>query len=337
MWIMSHSSLPSRGELTASVHTRSATWAALLATLAVVALQAMLVSRPAAADQIGDLRGEAASISQKLLQDQLEVDAYQQQYSVISAKVASDALAITALDQQMLHDQQQMAKTTQSLRRQAVDAYMTEGAEVSSTVDALFAGNVETDQVAEEYTSLATGDIQSALDQLQAEQRLVQADRATLAAQETRDQGDEDRQAVALDQAEATARQLAALQGQVTGQLQAAIAAQAAAQAAKAKAAIAAAAVPRSSSTDPALNPFLQCVVQAESGGDYQAVSPDGTYMGAFQFTQATWNIAAQAAERPDLVGVHPNLASKADQDTVAVALYALDGQQPWLGDRCSS
>ena len=35
--------------------------------------------------------------------------------------------------------------------------------------------------------------------------------------------------------------------------------------------------------TDPTLNPFLQCVVQAESGGDYQAVSPNGLYMGVFQ------------------------------------------------------
>jgi hypothetical protein len=85
------------------------------------------------------------------------------------------------------------------------------------------------------------------------------------------------------------------------------------------------------------LNAFLQCVVQAESGGDYGAVSPGGTYMGAFQFSQSTWNMAALAAGRPDLVGVHPNLASKADQDTVAVALYALDGERPWLGDRCSS
>jgi hypothetical protein len=77
-------------------------------------------------------------------------------------------------------------------------------------------------------------------------------------------------------------------------------------------------------------------VVQAESGGDYQAVSPNGLYMGAFQFSQPTWNYAARAAGLPGLVGVHPNLASKASQDTVAVALYALDGEQPWLGDRCS-
>jgi hypothetical protein len=56
--------------------------------------------------------------------------------------------------------------------------------------------------------------------------------------------------------------------------------------------------------------------------------------MGAFQFSQSTWNKAAQLAGLPGLIGVPPNLASKADQDTLAVALYALDGQQPWY-DPC--
>jgi hypothetical protein len=92
---------------------------------------------------------------------------------------------------------------------------------------------------------------------------------------------------------------------------------------------------PSGNSTDPALNAFLQCVVQHESGGNYGAVSPSGTYMGAFQFSQSTWDEAAQAAGRPDLIGVPPNQASKADQDTMAVTLYSLDGQRPWV-DGCS-
>ncbi len=87
---------------------------------------------------------------------------------------------------------------------------------------------------------------------------------------------------------------------------------------------------------DPALNSFLSCVVQAESGGNYAVVSPGGLYMGAFQFSQPTWDTAAQAAGLGLLVGVPPNQASRAEQDSVAVALFALDGQQPWLGDRCS-
>lgn len=88
--------------------------------------------------------------------------------------------------------------------------------------------------------------------------------------------------------------------------------------------------------SDPALNPFLSCVVQAESGGNYGVVSPNGLYMGAFQFSQPTWNSAVQAAGLGRLVGVPPNRASRAEQDTAAVTLFSLDGQQPWLGDRCS-
>jgi hypothetical protein len=139
---------------------------------------------------------------------------------------------------------------------------------------------------------------------------------------------------------------MAAVQAEVTGQLAVAVTQEQAAEAAAAAAAVAAAQRATTARTvdyvpgdevDPALNPFLQCVVQAESGGNYAAVSPNGEYMGAFQFSQPTWNSAAQAAGRPDLVGVPPNTASKADQDTVAVALYAMDGERPWLGDRCGS
>ena len=90
---------------------------------------------------------------------------------------------------------------------------------------------------------------------------------------------------------------------------------------------------PYPSLPDPALNAFLTCVVQAESGGDYGIVSPTGLYMGAFQFSQPTWNSAASAAGLGLLVGVPPNAATRAEQDTVAVALYALDGGQPWTGD----
>jgi peptidoglycan hydrolase CwlO-like protein len=88
--------------------------------------------------------------------------------------------------------------------------------------------------------------------------------------------------------------------------------------------------------SDPTLPPFLQCVIQAESGGNYGAVSPGGTYMGAFQFSQATWNEAAILAGLPQLVGVPPNEASPADQDALAIALYTADGEQPWY-DPCTS
>jgi hypothetical protein len=87
-------------------------------------------------------------------------------------------------------------------------------------------------------------------------------------------------------------------------------------------------------SGNPSLPPFLQCVLQVESGGNYGAVSPGGTYMGGFQFSQATWNEAAQLAGMPQLINVPPNVASPAEQDDLAIALYEADGEQPW-NDSC--
>jgi peptidoglycan hydrolase CwlO-like protein len=88
------------------------------------------------------------------------------------------------------------------------------------------------------------------------------------------------------------------------------------------------------SSGNPSLPPFLQCVLQAESSGNYGAVSPGGTYMGGFQFSQATWNQAAVLAGMPQLINVPPNTATPAEQDDLAIALYNADGQQPW-NDSC--
>jgi hypothetical protein len=79
-------------------------------------------------------------------------------------------------------------------------------------------------------------------------------------------------------------------------------------------------------------DPFLTCVRQRESGGNYGAVNPSGPYLGAYQFLQSTWNVTASHAGRSDLVGVPPNLASPYDQDEMAWALYQWQGPGPWGG-----
>jgi peptidoglycan hydrolase CwlO-like protein len=324
------------------------------------------------ADQISDLRAQATAISQQLVQQQLQVGAYQQQYSVASAKVAAYGGAIAQIDQQIAQDQRQIAVRTRDVRQQAIQSYMNYGTGSSGSVASLFSGNEEKVQEASEYSGIAVGNITTVVDMLRTAQGSLRSDQAALQQQQAQDASDQNNEAAALDHATGTQRQMEQLQAQVTGQLAAAVAAQAAAQAAAAAAAVRAAqaaaarndaspapagsgsssgppavvttgapasgiAVPVTNIADPALNPFLQCVVQAESGGNYGAVSPNGLYRGAFQFSQSTWNMAAQAAGLSALVGVPPNLASKAAQDTVAVALYALDGERPWLGDRCSS
>ena len=350
----------------------------LTALVASTSFTVVLVPGPADADQITALKAQATALSQKLVEEQLQVGAYEQQYSVDTARAAADARAITALNRQIATDQEQIVHKTGAVRHQAINAYMDYGSGPSSAANSLFSGNQESVQAASEYSGIAVGNITTAIDQLRTAQRTFQANEAALQRQQAKDQSDQAREASSLGQANATQRQLEASQAQVTGQLAVAVARQTAAQDAAAAAAVAAArrsagtstssstsasapapsqatapapstsaapsSPPATSSgggtpglTDPALNPFLQCVVQAESGGNYGAVSPNGLYMGAFQFSQSTWDFAAQAAGLSSLIGVHPNLASKAEQDTVAVTLYALDGERPWLGDRCSS
>ena len=68
---------------------------------------------------------------------------------------------------------------------------------------------------------------------------------------------------------------------------------------------------------------------RCESGGDYGAVSANGSYRGAYQFSRSTWNSVA-ARSRPHLVGVDPGAASPADQDAMALALYNSSGSSPW-------
>ena len=331
----------------------------------------------AGADQVTSLSAQAKRIAQELVQEQLEVGAYQQQYSVASARVADDERAIAATQTQVHVDRLAIDKKLDVVRRLAIETYVVNGSVSSASGAGVFAENVNTAQMANEYADIAEGNLAKDVDELHTAQRNEQGQQQLLVRQKDQDQTVQIQEASYLTQANATASQLQSLQSQVTGQLATAVAQQDAAQARAAAAAVAAAQrttiqrtgttgsvaststssapdpptpTPTSSTApsapdppagvdlaDPTLPPFLACVAQAESGGDYQAVSPNGLYMGAFQFSQATWNYAAEAAGLDYLVGVPPDEASKAEQDTVAVTLYNLDGQRPWLGDRCTS
>ena len=81
-------------------------------------------------------------------------------------------------------------------------------------------------------------------------------------------------------------------------------------------------------------DPFLVCTRGIESKGNYQAYNASGPYLGAYQFTQSTWNSTANHAGRGDLVGVDPRDASEYDQDDMAWTLYEWKGKSPW-GGRC--
>lgn len=68
---------------------------------------------------------------------------------------------------------------------------------------------------------------------------------------------------------------------------------------------------------------------RCESGGNYHAVNPTGSYRGTYQFGQGTWN-GVVATIAPRYVGVRPDHAPSIVQDHAAQALYDARGRQPW-------
>jgi hypothetical protein len=314
---------------------------------------------PVAADQVSDLQAKATQVAKDLVLQQLQVDTFQQQYGADVTKVQQDEAAIGSTENQILADTNRVSRDRKRLQSEAVWAYIHLGGDGSGT-PTIFENQTVAPARAE-YEDVASGDIALTIDSVHLDENRLRAERATLAQQKAQDQATTNQEATVTSAARHTAASLEAQQSEITGQLAVAVAQQQAAQAAAAAAAVraaqvkaaAAATTSRASSTtsnvppatagtagtstaDPQLPPFLQCVLQAESGGDYQAVSPDGQYMGGFQFSQPTWNEAAQLAGMPQLIDVPPNEATPAQQDDLAIALYNADGQQPW-NDQCAT
>jgi Transglycosylase-like domain len=331
------------------------------AALTTVAAATVVASGPAAGDQVSNLKSQATQIARDLVLEQLQIGVYQQQYAASGAKVTQDEAKISATQGQIAADSRRVSRDRKRLKEEAVSAYInldpaTGGGQI------LFVGSQNDALARAQYEEVANGDTSLTIDALRADESGLQAQRATLQQQEAQDQATTNQQAAQANAARQTQTDLSSKQAEVTGQLAVVVAQQQAAQAASAAKAVraaqaaasaAAAAAARSTTTtqstgssaaqgatdtapigDPSLPPFLQCVLRVESGGNYQAVSPGGTYMGGFQFSQPTWNEAAQLAGMPQLVNVPPNVASPAEQDDLAIALYNADGQQPW-DDSC--
>ena len=66
-----------------------------------------------------------------------------------------------------------------------------------------------------------------------------------------------------------------------------------------------------------------------ESTDNYQAVSRSGTYRGAYQFDQPTWDGVAER-HFPWLVGLDPVDVEPWWQDAMTRALWSERGRQPW-------
>jgi hypothetical protein len=290
-----------------------------------------VAAHPAGAAPATSLQAEATQLSQELIQEQLQVDNFQHQYELDAIRVQQDTAAMEAVQQTVVRNQHKVRADHALLCEEAVASYVNAGSLSLNQTLQLFSGGRDAATNRTEYESVAIGNTTETLAVLHTDQVQLQASEATLQVRSTQDRSAEAAAANATANAQQIADQLAAKQALVTGQLAVAITQERGQQAATA---VASRSAVGGAVSDPSLPPFLQCVLQAESGGNYQAVSPNGLYLGAFQFSQGTWNVAAQLAGLPQLIGVAPNDASKADQDTLAIALYQADGEQPWT-DSC--
>jgi hypothetical protein len=293
-----------------------------------------LIAAVHSADAAGSsLQVEAAQLSQQLIEEELQVDSFEHQYETDTTKVAQDTAAIAALEQSVNRDQTKVHTDRTRLSEEAVSSYVNAGSVSLNQALQLFSGGRESTTNRTEYETVALGNTTVTLALLHTDQMQLEASQAILQTRTEQDRAAQTAAANATDNAREIAQQLTAKQALVQGQIAAAVAQDRATQAQTAvvhRAAVGGAVL------DPSLPPFLQCVLRDESGGNYQAVSPNGLYMGGFQFSQSTWNQAAQLAGLPQLIGVPPNDASPADQDTLAIALYNADGEQPWY-DPCNS
>lgn len=73
----------------------------------------------------------------------------------------------------------------------------------------------------------------------------------------------------------------------------------------------------------------LQALRNCESGGNYRAVSSNGSYRGAYQFSRSTWNSVA-SRHYPFAVGADPANSAGFVQDAMARALISERGRSPW-------
>lgn len=327
-----------------------------LGVAAVISVTLFSPVAPAGANQVSTLQAQAQQLSQQMLLEQLQITAFDQQRTADMAAAAADETQLHAMQAQLDATNARIAQDLRELRRAAVKDYVDGGTQADGATS-LFA-STPTDGPSSVYAQVMTGNLSATVTQLNTDRHALRNEEAAqkqIAAQAAQQVSKAN---AMLADAQSTESTLAQQHSDVTGQLAVALSQQQAAQAAAARAAAAQAAAaaqqtpppvpvqatagpqpapaPSSGGTGalPALNPFLTCVVQAESGGDYQAVSPTGQYMGAFQFSQPTWNEAAQLAGLPQLIGVRPNDASPRDQDLLAIALYNADGEQPWY-DPC--
>jgi cell wall-associated NlpC family hydrolase len=140
-------------------------------------------SRPASADQIAAERAQAASITATIQATQAQIESLTGQVTAADYKLAQLATQIEASQRQISADHAVVSKDQRTLRVQAIADYTTSG--TTNQVTEMFSTNVNTSGIRSEYSSIATGNVTTTVDNLQTAQSKLQETQNALKAQQT--------------------------------------------------------------------------------------------------------------------------------------------------------
>ncbi len=231
-------------------------------------------SRPASADQIADARAQAAAITAKIQATQAQIQSLTGQVTAADYRLSQLSSQIEASQRQISADRAKVNKDKGQLRTEAIADYTNSG--TTNQVTAMFSTNLNTSGIRSEYSSIATGNVTTTVDNLQTAQTHLQATENALRRQQAQATATRNE----LQQSEIQASDLEA-QDQATldsvdNQIQHLVTLQQEAQAAAAKAAATAAFNARVAQAQAAQAAATQAATATSGGGSGDATSDAG-------------------------------------------------------------
>ncbi len=200
-----------------------------------VTTAAISVARPAAADQISDAKAQAASIAAKIQSTQGQIASLSGQVQSADYQLTQLNSQIAANQAQVAKDQAEVTKDENDLRVQAISDYTSSG--TTNQVTQMFSSSPNTTDIRDEYSSIATGNVTTTIDNLHSAQSQLQAAQGQLQQQQTQATATRNNLQTSESQASALVSQDQATLNSVDANIQNLVAQQQAAAAAAAKAA----------------------------------------------------------------------------------------------------
>jgi len=241
---MTHAEQYSTSEPGAPPPVRKKARARLISVVALVAALGLPTavissSRPASADQIADAKAQAAAITAKIQATEAQIQSLTGQVTAADYRLSQLQGRIAASRSQMAKDQSEVSKDQGQLRTQAISDYTSNGA--SSQVTQMFSSNPNTSGIRSEYSSIATGNVTTTIDDLHSAQTQLQNTQNALEQQQTQATTTRNNLTAETSQASSLAQQDQQTLNSVNANIQNLVQQQEAAQEAAAKAAAAAA------------------------------------------------------------------------------------------------